>query len=198
MYLAPKSHYTFAEKPQLLRHHMPCAIHSKLKFSLSQPSTPSSAHICRMSKGCLPSYTVLIIHRYIMVQEQSHSIHMSSSCGPVQGSSVCLEENKGASQSLCMQNACIFTTLLEDPNLCSFLWPQPLSPCSVDSDITGSKQNHKLLPFVSDCNLSVCPACHFCGFQVCCETAQLPQVLFGTGPCTLKLWPIEQLMRRAA
>lgn len=153
--------------------------------------------MCRMSKRCLPSYTVLIIHWHIMVQEQSHSIHIPSSCSPVQGSSLCLEENEGKSQSWCMQNVCIFTTLLEDPNLCSFLWPQPLPPCSADSDLTGFKENHKLQPFVSACNFPVCSACHFCCFQVCCEAAQLPQVLFGTGQCTLKLWPIEQLMRRA-
>lgn len=34
MWQAPKSHYTFAEKLQ------PCAIRSKLRCSLSQPSTP--------------------------------------------------------------------------------------------------------------------------------------------------------------
>lgn len=96
-----------------------------------QPSTPSPVlppreHICRTCKRDSPSYTVFVINRDIVIQEQSHSIHVPCSCGPVQGSPVCLEGKEG----WCMQSAWLATSLPEGQNLLCHPWSQNFSHCA--------------------------------------------------------------------
>lgn len=65
---------------------------------------PSTEHVCSTCKGEWPLYTVLFIHRGVVIQEQPHSIHAPGSRSPVQGTPLRLQARTEAGKAECAES----------------------------------------------------------------------------------------------
>lgn len=77
--------------------------------SVTAGLAPSPQHWTHQQhmQGEWPLYTVFIIQRDIVIQQQPHSVHAPCSCSPVQGSPLCLQGKHRGREGWCMHSVCM-------------------------------------------------------------------------------------------